>query len=61
MPPNISEVDYDHINQFHKKLIDNLDEQRFEEIFNNLKQQFSYSEKILMQKASDIEQLVLRL
>ena len=46
---------------FHSKLVSDLDPKRFQDIFENLNHQIVGSENVLVQKASNVEHLVLML
>ena len=45
----------------HQQLLEDLSEENFNQIYNNLNKQFSESEGNLLKKASLVEQLVIRL
>ena len=49
------------IQNFHLKLVNNCNQDRFTKIYDSLAKQTQDSEQILLRKASEVEQLVLRL
>ena len=51
----------EHVQEFHQRLVTGLDSARFETMKNTLASQCDQDESILYQKATNVEQLVLRL
>ena len=49
------------IQNFHSKLVNNCNQDRFTKIYDSLAKKTQDSEQILLRKASEVEQLVLRL